>query len=415
MNAPLLVRAELAPRKGPRIRIFNVKYSPNLGDGLLSECLEQALIDCGADRDTWSIDLAARTSYGAGSPARALQMRLLEQLPSPVRSLAVRAPLAVQSRRRWAPHYDQSLDGAECVVIGGGNLLADLDLNFPTKISLALEAASRRQLPVFIYGCGVSAGWSRQGREMLRTAVRGGAVRKVWVRDERSRRVWNELIGREAGLEAAVTRDPGLLAAVRYKAGKARPPSATPLIGLNITSPVAVRYHSRNAPQPGELDRWYVEFARVLLGGGCRLAVFSNGSPEDREYIRKLRPSFEALNRDQRIAFPEPGSPSALTALIGGCEAVAAFRMHAIIAAYSCGVPFLALAWDPKVEAFVRSVNLPRWLCVPRETSAPEALRKLSRAMEEGIHSGQRATFVDEARRGVEDLYDEMISALARA
>lgn len=414
MIARPVARTELASQKGPRIRIFNVKYSPNLGDGLLSECLEQALIDCGADPDTWSVDLAARTSYGPGPSARTLQMQLLERLPSSVRSLAVRAPLAVQSRRRWAPHYDRSLEGADCVVIGGGNLLADLDLNFPTKISLALEAASRRRLPVFIYGCGVSAGWSRTGRELLRSAVRRGTVRKVWVRDERSRRIWNELIGREACLQASVTRDPGLLAAVRYRTAISRPRGGAAVIGINLTSPVAVRYHSRNAPQPAELDRWYVEFARVLLERGYRLAVFSNGSPEDREYTRKLRPRLEALAPSTRLSFPEPRSPAALTAVIRGCAAVAAFRMHAIIAAYSCGVPFLALAWDPKLEAFVRSVNLPRWLCSPKDISAPQAALKLGRAMEEGIPSGQRTTFLTEAKRGIEDLYGELVGALSR-
>lgn len=413
MSGSPLARSALAPRKGPRIGIFNVKYSPNLGDGLLSECLEQALIDCGADPDTRSIDLAARTSYGAGSPARALQMQLLERLPARARSLAVRAPLAVQSRRLWAPHYCRSLQDTECVVIGGGNLLADLDLNFPTKISLALAAASQRRLPVFIYGCGVSAGWSRKGRELLRRAVRHSMVRKVWVRDDRSRRIWDDLVGREAGLEAGVTRDPGLLAAARYGAGPGHPGSGPPVIGLNLTSPVAVRYHSRNAPPPAELDRWYVDFARALVEKGRRLAVFSNGSPEDREYTRKLRPRFEALDRDGRITFPEPASPAALTTLIGQCEAIAGFRMHAIIAAYSCGVPFLALAWDPKLEAFVRSVKLSRWLCAPRETSASEAVRKLGRAIEEGIHSSQRASVVAEARRGVEDLYDEITNVLA--
>lgn len=415
MIARPLARVEFAPCKGPRIRIFNVKYSPNLGDGLLSECLEQALIDCGADSDTWSIDLAARTSYGAGANARALQMQLLERLPPPLRSLAVRAPLAVESRRRWGPHYERSLDQAECVVIGGGNLLADLDLNFPTKVSLALEAAARRRLPVFIYGCGVSSGWTRRGRELLRRAVHRGTVRKVWVRDDRSRRIWNELIGRDAGLQAVVTRDPGLLAAARYGAARARPHGGTPVVGLNLTSPMAVRYHSRNAPRTAELDRWYIECARALLARGHHLAVFSNGSPEDREYTRKLRPRLEALTAHERITFPEPDTPAALTALIAGCGALVAFRMHAIIAAYSCDVPFLALAWDTKLEAFVRSVNLPRWLCAPGETSPQEAVRRLGRAMEEGIHAGQRTTVVAEAKRGVEELYDEIMNAVAMA
>ena len=38
-------------RSGSVVRCFNVKFSPNLGDGLLSECLEKALIDLGIGVD----------------------------------------------------------------------------------------------------------------------------------------------------------------------------------------------------------------------------------------------------------------------------------------------------------------------------------------------------------------------------
>lgn len=412
MTPSRLASTAFVARRSPRIRIFNVKYSPNLGDGLLSECLEQALIDCGADPDTWSVDLAARTAYGAGTPARALQMQLLDRLPGAVRNLAVRAPLALQGRRRWAPHYARSLEGAECVVVGGGNLIADLDLNFPTKLSLALAAASWRQLPVFIYACGVSSGWSRQGRALLESAVQRGTIRKVWVRDERSRELWNGLVGRDAGLEAVLARDPGLLAADRYAIAKRQPDGGGPVVGLNLTSPLAVRYHSRHAPSPALLDRWYLDFGRSVLNRGYRLSVFSNGSPEDREYIARLRPRFEALAADGRISFSQPAAPSELTALIAGFKAVAAFRMHTIIAAFSCGVPFLALSWDPKLEAFVRSVSLANWLCTPVSTSASNAVHKLVQAAERGVGADHRTKILGEARLGIENLYDEIVSAL---
>lgn len=413
MTFSQFARPRSVPKRGPRIRIFNVKYSPNLGDGLLSECLERALIDCGADPDTWSIDLAARTSYGTGGQARALQMQLLGSLPRSVRSIAVRAPLALQSRRLWAPHYARSLEGAECVVLGGGNLIADLDLNFPTKISLALSAASWRRLPVFIYGCGVSEGWSPQGRALLEGALRQGAVRKVWVRDERSRTIWDDLVGNSAGIKAQLVRDPGLLAAERYEIVKEEARGGAKPIGLNLTSPLAVRYHSRKAPPASELDRWYIDVARILVGRGFRLSVFSNGSPEDREYARKLRPRLEALQPRGRISFPELASPAALTALIAECGAIAAFRMHAIIAAYSCGIPFLALSWDPKLESFVRSVNLSDRLCAPVIKSPSAAVRKLIDAIERGVISSERATVIAETRRGIEDLYSEIVAEVA--
>lgn len=408
----LLPSARIQARR-PCIRIFNVKFSPNLGDGLLSECLEQALVDCGADPDTCSVDLAARTDYTPGSGRRSLQMQVLGALPGTVRRLAVQAPLAVRSRTRWAPHYAQSLHRAECIVIGGGNLIADLDLNFPTKIALAVEEASRRDLPVFIYGCGASAGWSRRGRALLEGAVRRRVIRKVWVRDERSRSIWDELIGRSAGLEAGLVRDPGLLALERYGIVRRHAIGRAPVIGLNLTSPLAVRYHSHSAPSAAALDRWYLEFAASLLLKGHSLAIFSNGSPEDRACVSRLRPRFEALDPGGRVSFPVADTPAELAALIAGCEAIAAFRMHAIIAAYSCGVPFLALSWDPKLDSFLRSVNLPDRLCTPVATTAPDAAHRLGRAIAQGLCPDERLKVVAEARLGITDLYDEIVRELA--
>ncbi|CCA94044.1 MULTISPECIES: polysaccharide pyruvyl transferase family protein [unclassified Novosphingobium] len=403
---------EALPRVGPRIRLFNVKFSPNLGDGLLSECLEQALIDAGASADTWSIDLAARTAYGEGAEGRALKMRVLGTFPDPVRKLAVRAPLAIQGRRSWMPHYLRSLEGAQCAVIGGGNLIADLDLNFPTKLSLALAAAAWRNLPVFIYGCGVSSGWSRQGLTLMKAAVRRGNIRKVWVRDERSRRIWNELIGHDTTLAADTVRDPGLLASSRY-AIRTRPfARSEPLIGLNLTSPLAVRYHASHAPGEAELTEWYVELARSLLDRGYRLAVFSNGSPEDREYTCRLHAPLMRLDKLGRVSFPVIDTPAELTRLIAGCAGIAAFRMHAIIAAYSCGVPFLALSWDPKLESFVRSVNRADWLCPPVRTSSKDAGEQLIKAMDQGIAPGERARVAGQTRQGVSDLLAEIYRAI---
>lgn len=412
-SAQAAPRPEPDQRRGIRVRIFNVKYSPNLGDGLLSECLEQALIDCGADADTWSVDLAARTRFGDGAQGRSARMRVLEACPKALRGLAVRMPLAIETRRRWRPHYRTALTGADCVVIGGGNLLADLDLNFPTKIALAVDEAARAGLPVFIYGCGVSGGWSKRGRALLDHALGHQAIRSVFVRDERSQTLWNELAGTRTGLEASIVRDPGLMAADRYGIDPERHQRHAGLIGINVTSQLALRYHSAGAPSSDELDAWYVDLARTLAGLGHDLAVFTNGSPEDRACVERLRPAFTAAAGDRSVAFPQLQTPEDLTRLIAGMSALVAFRMHAIIAAYSCAVPFLALAWDPKLDAFVHSVERGDWLCRPVKTSAADAARQLLRAAGRGISPSERAIVVGQARSGVAALHAEMLAALA--
>lgn len=413
VTLPSLNSPTLAHNGGPRVRLFNVKYSPNLGDGLLSECLEQALVDEGAHPDTWSIDLAGRAGFGSSASGRSLQMRVLDAIPGALRHVAIRAPLAIQAQRRWKPHYRSSLVGADCVVIGGGNLLADLDLNFPTKLSLAIEEAARSDLPVFIYGCGVSAGWSRRGLTLLQRAIDHGVVRKVFVRDERSRQVWNELIGSAQRLEADVVRDPGLLAVERYRVGLQAISTRRPVIGLNITSQVALRYHAGNMPSASELDAWYLAVASHLMAAGFDMTVFTNGSPEDRACASRLRPLFDPLSRTASVTFAEVDRPGDLVHLIAGLTGIIAFRMHAVIAAYSCRIPFLALQWDPKLDAFVQSVDRGHWLCHPLTTSPVKAAEHMVSAIAEGISSAERDEVVAQSRQGVAKLHGEIARHLA--
>lgn len=410
---------KIVPSSVPRLRlrIFNVKYSPNLGDGLLSECLEQALIDCGAHADTWSVDLAGRTTYGPGDDQRGTLIRALHVLPPAIRQSIVRLPLAIQSRRRWRPHYDAALLRADCVVIGGGNLVVDLDLNFPTKIALAIEAAERRGLPVFFYGCGVSSGWSPKGRTLVQRALKRGVVRSVFVRDERSRLLWDEEFGNDFDLPAVVVADPGLLAQSRYHVHE-----RTPLqrgdrlsVGINITSPAAVRYHSTTAVDTVGLEAWYCEVARGLAAAGFGVTLFTNGSPEDRTCVLRVRSILERSSKIDRFSFVEPQTPEELARLIGGFDGLFAFRMHAIIAAYSSRVPFVALSWDAKLESFVRSVALEHWLISPLGVSPRAACEILSEAMATGIDKSDHAKVMMRAFEGIAALHAEIVKAVAEA
>ena len=154
LSSAAVARESEASVAGRSIRLFNVKYSPNLGDGVLSECLEEALAQELGSADVASIDLAGREAYGGSGAGRHLALAVLNNLPQLVRRAAIRLPLVLQSRRKWRPHYRTGVKPCDAVVIGGGNLLADLDLNFPTKLALALDEAARRDLPVAFYGVG---------------------------------------------------------------------------------------------------------------------------------------------------------------------------------------------------------------------------------------------------------------------
>ena len=47
-----------------KISLLNVKYSPNLGDGIIAECLEHVLLQSDEVSDVSSCDLAGRSEFG---------------------------------------------------------------------------------------------------------------------------------------------------------------------------------------------------------------------------------------------------------------------------------------------------------------------------------------------------------------
>ncbi|WP_052500882.1 polysaccharide pyruvyl transferase family protein [Jannaschia aquimarina] len=385
---------------------MNVKYSPNLGDGLLSECLEAALLDCGA-LEAVSIDLAARADYGSQMAGRGKIMAVLSAMPDWLRHQAVRVPLALASRRIWGPHYAAGLKGANAVVIGGGNLLSDHDLNFPTKLALALDTCRARKLPVAFFACGMAAHWSEEGDRRLRRALKDHPPAAVFLRDQASKERWDDRFAEVAGLEAEVVRDPGLMASLRYDP-PARPTSGRPRIGLGIMSDVAIRYHSDARMGASELGRRFVDLSRALLDKGAQVVAFTNGSPEDIEMAEAIQSELREIS----VSAERPARPSDLAAIVAGCHAIAAYRMHAIIAAHSFGVPQLAFAWDDKVAAFLGSVGRSDCLHDFAALSAEEAADILLRFAEEGMEDTARAAVVAEAKADTKRLYDALIAAL---
>ena len=342
--------------RGTKARLFNVKYSPNLGDGLLAECLEAALKEHGADQaGTYSVDLGGRTSYAAGSSGRGHLLRALQVTPPAIRRSGMRFMLSLLARNRWRPHYRLHLDDADAIVVGGGNLFTDMDLNFPVKISAALGLAAERGIPSAVYGVGVSAHWSNAGLDMMRRALAQARPSYVSVRDDPSKANFDRLFAAAAGREAMVVRDPGLMIS-RYTAlsGNTRPGER---VGLCVTSAIALNYHSDRRVGDRDLEAWYLALAERLVRDGRKLSVFTNGSPEDDQFFARIKGRFTAVTAGN-CDFSLPSTPTELAQFISGLSFLVAHRMHALIAAFSFGVPIFALEWDRKVNAFMASVGL---------------------------------------------------------
>jgi polysaccharide pyruvyl transferase WcaK-like protein len=392
-----------------RVGVFNVKYSPNLGDGLLSECLEAELVRAVPGLSIASFDLAGRTDYGAGGRFRGAALSLLQSSPTPVRQRVASLMLG-RAMQRLAPTWRERLADVDVAVTGGGNLFSDADLNFPLKIDAACKLLREADIPVAVFAVGVSDNWTEKGEALFQRALAGARVLDASVRDARSATVWDRRLGHTGVPRARIVRDPGLL--VSFHVERARRAGTAKRIGLGLTHPTTLRYHSdETAVGEAELTGWYTELVRGCLARGWEVCVFTNGSSEDEAYLRKMRPLLAPLGTGISFA-PRFTRPAELAAYVSGLDLLMAHRLHANIAAYSYAVPQIGFTWDAKLKSFFDLVGRGDCICTAGRESPAAVLNLAERCLAEGIDPERHRRVLAAARDDVVSLASALVAGV---
>lgn len=370
-----------------KISLLNVKYSPNLGDGIIAECLEHALSQSDDVSDVSSCDLAGRTEFGKGlNGSRQKIRRAFSVLPKGVRQFFMSGALKALIKFKLSQHYSETLQGADCVVIGGGQLIADKDLNFPRKISGALHEINLEQTPVAIYSAGVAKDFSKKGHFLFQTGF-NDRLASVHVRDELSVERWNRTFHQPT---ARKVWDPGFLASEIYPT-PFKQKRVQPIIGLGITHPQTLSLHSDNQDDALNSEEWISFFCRVaseLQAQGASVELFTNGAADDQEFARTIQLAYlEKFESNPELTLAEtPLVPAELAATIGYYDAVISHRLHANIVAYSFSIPHVGLGWDSKMQGYFSETHRSDFLVTaPRVSDAQSVGALAMRALKEGI------------------------------
>ncbi len=384
-----------------KIVLFGLPFSPNVGDGIISECLAHAIADLHPETEVTRIDLSGRDGFGAVTVRnRALALRILQALPRPLRHAIVRNRLSALLSR-VTPGWQAALEGADLAVIGGGQIFSDADLNFPIKISAAAALAQAANVPVAIHAVGVSQNWSRPGNAMFRSVL-DADLRQIGLRDAPSLKAWTSQAG-PAGPAPILTPDPGLLSASCY--GPADQTSDR--VALCVTDSGILDYHADAGTGAAEGLSFFAALAQDLIQRGREVTLFCNGAAEDRAALLALTelPDLAGAFADGRLrAAPSPDTPTDLARIISGQGCVVAHRLHACIIAYSYAIPSVGLGWDGKVESFFELTDR-RAAFVPRaQCSAPHVADLVETALAEDINTEDHARVLDQTRRAIADL-----------
>ena len=336
-----------------KIVLAAVMYSPNLGDGLIAECLTDAIQKTVPQAEVHWLDLAGRTVFVP--PSGRMRTRLLNGLSRLPR--AVSQPIAgtlvqLQIKRKLETHVPDTLKDADLLVIGGGQLLADANLNFPYKLMYLVEIASKYAIPIAIHAVGVSKTWSDAGRQLFEKVLNSPLIRSISVRDRASAENLAQHyrdLGQKPPCEIRITPDPALAAADLSEISVFEPHRSCRNIGLGIVHPAALATHS-NAPVStvGKMIKTYAAMCEALIAWDMRVHLFTNGSGEDEDMLARVMPHMPKSVR--RV--PRAETPKDLLGFIRAMDAVLSHRLHACIAANAVGRKAVGLRWDAKMDGY---------------------------------------------------------------
>jgi polysaccharide pyruvyl transferase WcaK-like protein len=394
--------------KEMNVAIFACPYSANLGDGLLTLCLAKEMEKSQPGLSVIIQDLAGRTDYGEGGQRRKAALGLLHRIPKGARASVMALMLGSEVARKLRPGWAKALSRADAAVLGGGNLLADVDLNFPLKIAGLGEELKQRGIPWAVFGVGASAAWTQRGSELFESALLAPAITHVAVRDLRSKAIWHEKLTKKGALEAKVCRDPAILTCDHFPA-KRRASREHPVLGLNITAPEELSMHSDLTLATGDsVLEWWLALITQTVEAGYEVRLFTNGSLQDTKYLQRLE---HILKKSQtsvsRLSFlPRPRKPDELATIIADCDVLAGHRLHAHIPAFSYRIPSVGFAWDLKVRSFFESVNRSQFVLDASKTPVADVLQCIFQAHSTGVCEETWRAATACARRDIATMVD---------
>lgn len=235
---------------------------------------------------------------------------------------------STDSINRWNPwEIHRALARASAFILGPGGLLQDVTSTRSLLYYLGLlRWAQRYGLPTYLIGQGIGPLRSQRSRGWVAQTLQRAQL--VLVRDRLS-------------YEWALTR--GVRA----------------LLGEDLAVLVLAPDH---APLPRE---------RARLGLSLRPGLSPANIAVLRRALRTLSRDFELVflpfqaDQDlavlQELALPIPVAevhrPDDLLQALSGVDIVLGMRLHSLVFALLCGVPFCALSYDPKIESFLSRIE----------------------------------------------------------
>ena len=394
-----------------KIVILNVKYSPNLGDGAIAECLEKQLKDRIDGLNITSLDIGGMSDYGlGGSIVQAGLMRKLEKYLPPslinnIKSFILPSIVKFKYANLWKP----ILRDCDLIIIGGGQLFMDVDHYFPSRLLIA-TSLTKKNIPIIVYAVGVSELWTKRGVKMINNIFNYGNLIKAYVRDVKSTVNWHKNIN---DIKPDIVRDPAFLSKDTYgNIRKEIHPSGRKIVAFGVSDPADLKKHSTNTVVLESIAS-YLDVIETLVESGFYVKLFTNGF--DYYFLDKINKESSSMSKSvkQYIQFCDRArKPYELVEQIASSDVLVANRLHANIIAYSYKIPNIGLGWDTKLKSFFDVINRQDYIITENESVSENIISKVKKTIAVGIDEDMHSDVMKEAKLNFDDLANTIKSSM---
>jgi len=394
-----------------KIVVFAVRYSANLGDGIISDCIEHTISALRPDAEVVHIDLAGRSAFRQVIfKQRDLALKVLPCLPLFLRQRIMQIVLG-RKLRKLAPDWRKALQDADLAIIGGGQLFSDADLNFPLKIALAAKLCKSENIPLAIYGVGAARGWTAKGKALFGQLAAENLIH-IAVRDANSQAALRAQMPRLA-IPIEIVPDPAVIAQSCFgPAPEQIAKQAAGRVGICITAGEVLKYHADTSlVGADDTVQLFKDLILNLAKRGKTASVFTNGAQEDEAALRSIcaHAKIAPLLQDGTLArFAPFQTPRELAQAISAHAVIVGHRLHANIVAYANSIPSVGLGWDRKVQSFFEMTQRQDHCATTTDLSADDLCDLIAAAQTDPVAQDFHQQTCDDATEGMAKLLSKI-------
>jgi polysaccharide pyruvyl transferase CsaB len=246
----------------------------------------------------------------------------------------------VRAVNRWKwREVATALAGTDLFILGGGSLLQDAtSARSVLWYGLMTILARRRSRRMLWWGQGIGPLNVPNSRRMVRLIANQADA--LTVRDEDSAALL-KAVGARGSIQ--VVADPAFALEP-----SPQDPSSELLSGSSSRALLALRSWKDDS-----LGRAVgADLSKLLVGFATEVEAIPMHLPDDAEYLQSRAPSLLTYDWKGQEAGPE-----IVLGRVAAARFVIAMRLHALIFAARCGTPFVALSYDPKVDALAKAAG----------------------------------------------------------